>query len=124
MTCPPFIRTGLVAIVLVSIPTEPPGLSAAALAVEARDASVGEYAPLFMMPGVLHCAGGPGPDRADWASVIDDWVEKGQAPARIIASKIAADGTASRTRPLCPCPQRAVYTGTGSLDDEASFACR
>ena len=35
-----------------------------------------------MMPGVLHCAGGPGPERVDWAAAIDEWVEKGKAPDR------------------------------------------
>ena len=52
--------------------------------------------------------------------MIDDWVEKGQAPERVIATKMAA-GTVTRTRPLCAYPLRAVYNGTGSLDDEKSF---
>ena len=29
-----------------------------------------------------------------------------------------------RTRPLCPYPQQAVYTGTGSTDDAENFVCR
>ncbi len=90
---------------------------------QARDANVRDYARLFMMPGVLHCACGPGPDTVDWAQVIDDWVVKGQAPERVIARKVAAAGAVSRTRPLCVYPQRAVYNGTGSLDDEKSFSC-
>ena len=49
-----------------------------------------DYVRMFMMPGVLHCAGGPGPDRVDWAAVIDDWVEKGAAPERIVATKMAS----------------------------------
>jgi feruloyl esterase len=91
--------------------------------VQARDKNVRDFARVFMMPGVLHCAGGPGPDRVDWATVIDDWVEKGQAPDRVIASKIAA-GAVSRTRPLCVYPKRAVFSGTGSIDDEKSFVCK
>jgi hypothetical protein len=91
--------------------------------VEARDKKVRDFARMFVMPGVLHCTGGPGPDRADWAAVIDNWVEKGQAPERVIASKMAA-GAVARTRPLCPYPQHAVYNGTGSIDDEKSFACK
>jgi feruloyl esterase len=77
-----------------------------------------------MMPGVLHCAGGPGPDQVDWTSAIDSWVESGRAPDRLVARKLASDGTASRTRPLCVYPQRAVYSGAGSLDDEGSFVCK
>ena len=84
---------------------------------------VRDYARLFMMPGVLHCFGGPGPDTADWASVIDQWVERGQAPDRIIARKTVS-GTTTRTRPLCPYPQRAVYNGSGSMEEESSFTCK
>jgi hypothetical protein len=29
-----------------------------------------------------------------------------------------------RTRPLCPHPKEAVYTGSGSIDDAANFVCR
>ena len=77
-----------------------------------------------MMPGVLHCAGGSGPDRANWPTAIADWVERGKVPVRIVASKIGADGTPARTRPLCPYPEVAVFKGKGSTDDEANFACR
>ena len=77
-----------------------------------------------MSTGVLHCAGGPGPDTVDWAAAIDEWVEKGKAPDRLIAQKRAATGAVSRSRPLCTYPQRAVYNGRGNPDDAASFACR
>src|SRR5213078_3741179 len=60
--------------------------------VQARDAKTADYFRMFMMPGVLHCAGGPGPDNADWTSAIVDWVEKGKAPDRMVARKMAADG--------------------------------
>jgi feruloyl esterase len=79
---------------------------------------------MFMMPGVLHCAGGPGPDNVDWASVIDTWVDKGQAPDRVIARKVAAGGAVSRSRPLCVYPQRATYKGSGSIDDAENFVCK
>jgi feruloyl esterase len=92
--------------------------------VQTRDAAVRDYFRLFMMPGVLHCAGGPGPDTADWPAAIVDWVEHGKAPDQVIARKAAAGGPVSRTRPLCPYPQRAQYKGSGSMDDAASFVCR
>ena len=57
--------------------------------VQARDRGR-DFARLFMMPGVAHCQGGPGPDRVDWYSVIDNWVEKGAAPERIVATKMAS----------------------------------
>ena len=91
--------------------------------VQARDAKAGDYFRLFMMPGVLHCGGGAGPDTTDWTAAIVDWVEHNKAPDRIIASKMS-EGVAMRTRPLCPYPQRAVYKGSGSTDDAANFVCR
>jgi hypothetical protein len=91
--------------------------------VKARDAKAGDYFRMFLMPGVLHCAGGPGPDTVDWAATIDQWVEHGKAPDRVLAEKRVA-GAVTRTRPLCPYPQRAVYSGSGSTDDAANFTCR
>jgi feruloyl esterase len=91
---------------------------------EAGDPMIRDRFRMFMLPGVLHCGGGPGPDSVDWTSAIIDWVEKGKAPDRIVAAKMASDGRVTRSRPLCPYPQHAVYSGTGSTDDEKSFACR
>jgi feruloyl esterase len=73
---------------------------------------------LFMAPGMNHCSGGDGPFRFDQVSALDEWVEKGTAPERVIASH-----PSGRTRPLCPYPQVAKYTGSGSTDDAASFVC-
>lgn len=89
----------------------------------ARDPKAAESVRMFMMPGVLHCLGGPGPDSVDWAAAIDGWVESGQAPAQIIARK-GNGGNVTRTRPLCPYPQRAVYSGTGSTDQAENFVCK
>ena len=77
-----------------------------------------EYARLYMMPGMGHCRGGAGPDQADFMSSLVDWVENGEAPERIIASR--RDG--SLTRPLCPHPQVAVHEG-GDANDAASYRC-
>ena len=91
--------------------------------VQARDPNTSEYFRMFLMPGVLHCAGGPGPDNADWAAAIDEWVDGGKAPARIVARKVA-NGAVTRTRPLCPYPQKAVYNGGGSIDEAENFVCK
>jgi feruloyl esterase len=91
--------------------------------VYARDPNAAGYFRTFLMPGVLHCSGGAGPDTVDWARTIADWVENGKAPDRVIATKVAG-GTVTRSRPLCPYPQKAVYSGSGSTDDERNFACR
>ena len=91
--------------------------------VVARDPGAAEDVRLFMMPGVLHCAGGQGADQVDRLAAIVDWVEKGEAPTRLVASKrVGADVV--RTRPLCMYPQAAIYKGSGSTDEAANFTCR
>jgi feruloyl esterase len=77
---------------------------------------------LFMAPGVNHCSGGEGPSTVDYLSALEQWVEDGKAPERIIASG-ALDRGAMRTRPLCPYPQIAKYKGQGNPDDAANFEC-
>jgi Tannase and feruloyl esterase len=84
---------------------------------------VEDYARLFMAPGMYHCGGGVGPNTFDALTALEQWVEQGQAPASIVASHTRGPGT-NRTRPLCPFPQRAVYTGQGSIDDAANFVCQ
>ena len=81
-----------------------------------------DFYRLFMAPGVAHCRGGPGPDRFDVVAAIERWVEQGEAPDRLIASKVV-DGEVRRSRPLCVYPQVARYDGSGSIDDAANFAC-
>lgn len=91
--------------------------------VQANDPTFRDYMRLFMLPGVLHCAGGPGADTVDWISAIADWVERDRAPTRLIASKAATDSTPARTRPLCVHPERATYRGSGDPNVEANYAC-
>jgi hypothetical protein len=81
-----------------------------------------EFARLFMAPGVGHCAGGVGPQPQGMFDALVKWVEKGQAPDTILASKPLPDGGV-RTRPLCPYPAVAKYKGTGSTDEAANFQC-
>ena len=78
---------------------------------------------LFMAPGMEHCSGGPGPSQADWLTALEQWVEKGQAPGQIVASR-STDGKVTRTRPLCPYPQVATYKGNGNTDEAANFTCK
>jgi feruloyl esterase len=78
---------------------------------------------LFMAPGMTHCGGGEGPNTFDMVTALEQWVEHGKAPDRIIASH-STNGIVDRTRPLCPYPQVAVYKGTGSTADAANFECR
>jgi feruloyl esterase len=77
---------------------------------------------LFLAPGMGHCGGGEGPNKMDLEGTLDKWVDKGAAPDKIIASHATA-GKVDRTRPLCPYPQAAKYSGSGSIDEAASFSC-
>ena len=78
---------------------------------------------LYMVPGMIECNGGPGTDTFDMLTVMRRWVERGEAPNDVLASRVE-HGKVIRTRPLCPYPQVATYRGSGSTDDAGSFACR
>ena len=84
--------------------------------------NVQEFYRLFLMPGVSHCRDGTGPDTFDGLGALEAWVERGEAPQRIEATKLL-DGRPVRTRPLCPYPEVARYNGSGSIDEAASFTC-
>ena len=88
--------------------------------VQAHDSSAGDYCRLFMVPGCLHCGGGPGASDVDWLSAIVDWVEHGKAPDRLIASK-SAHGKIVLTRPLLGYPATSVYNGSGDPNSADSF---
>jgi feruloyl esterase len=88
----------------------------------AEDA-VPDFIRLFMVPGMLHCSGGPGTDTFDALGALERWVEQDTAPETITASH-RANGAVSRTRPLCAYPKVAVYNGRGSTDQAENFTCR
>lgn len=85
-------------------------------------AAASNWIRLFMVPGMGHCWGGEGPDTFDKIGVIEQWVEQGKAPARIISAHETA-GKVDRTRPLCPYPQVARYNGAGNINDASNFTC-
>jgi hypothetical protein len=73
----------------------------------------------YMVPGMLHCAGGNAYDKFDLLGPLVEWVENGKAPERPVASR--RDGSASV--PLCPHPAYAHYTG-GEAAKPESYECR
>ncbi|NGY03304.1 tannase/feruloyl esterase family alpha/beta hydrolase [Solimonas terrae] len=106
--------------------------------------SVDGFVRLYMVPGLQHGVGGPGANvfgqlapgsgdaRHNISAALFDWVEKGVAPGAIIASRYDGDlkpllapdrATLIRTRPLCPYPEFARWTGRGSSDDAETFSC-
>jgi hypothetical protein len=96
------------------------------------------FVRLYMVPGMQHCADGPGTDyfgevgrltfhdpTHSLGASLERWVEKGTAPGTVIASKYADKDRqhATMTRPLCPYPQAAKYKGGGDTNDAGSFEC-
>ena len=99
-----------------------------------------DFYRLFVVPGMGHCTGGPGPNafgglaqpevpmdsQHDLVSALEQWVEHGVAPSQIIATKYVKDdpkqGIAMQ-RPVCPYPQEAEYKGRGDTADAGNFAC-
>lgn len=88
-----------------------------------------DFARLFAVPGMNHCATGPATDNFDALGAIVDWVEKGKAPDAILATvsagnkELPANWSRSRARPLCPWPEFAHYIG-GDVEKAESFVCR
>jgi feruloyl esterase len=92
--------------------------------VEAKTPGAQDFLRLFMIPSMGHCGGGDGPNAFDSTSTIVNWVEKDEAPERLTAAHIGAEGRFGMTRPLCAEPKIAVYKGTGSTDDADNFVCK
>jgi len=90
-----------------------------------RLARTQKYARLFMVPGMFHCAGGPGPNVFDAITPLINWVENGVAPETIVATKFVNDTPPAvvMTRPLCVYPKVAKYIGSGSTSVAANFTC-
>lgn len=80
-----------------------------------------DHVRLFMVPGMAHCADGPGATSFDMLAALENWSERGEAPERVIAERPKSDPPF--TRPLCPWPKTARYTGSGPTNDAASFKC-
>ena len=113
--------------------------------------ALAEFARTYMVPGMVHCAGGPGAWAADYIQAMVDWVESDSAPERLMAEHPgdftfmeAQAAIAGRTlswaeslleagetqpdrkrfsRPLCPYPQYAQYKGSGDAAEASSFDC-
>jgi feruloyl esterase len=84
-------------------------------------ASVEDYARLYLVPGMAHCAGGEQTvDSFDLLTPIVQWVENGEAPGAIAATGRSMPG---QSRPLCPFPTYAHFEG-GDAADVSSYACR
>jgi feruloyl esterase len=84
---------------------------------------VQDFYRLYMVPGMFHCGGGPGPNVFDLQTALERWVEQKEAPEAVVATH-STNRVVDRSRPLCPYPKTAVYKGSGDTNDAASFDCR
>lgn len=94
---------------------------------------------LYMVPGMQHCFGGPGPSalgqfgiatsaasRHGIFDALEAWIEHGTAPGSIVATKYAEgiSGRVAMTRPICPYPQVPAYNGSGDTNEARNFHCQ
>ena len=104
-------------------------------------ASVDDFMRLYVVPGMGHCGVGTGPEPADIGErlrpsqdsarsvsrALQRWVERGVAPREIIATKYRTEDDPTsgiiRTRPVCPYPHEAHWSGKGDPDDAATYVC-
>jgi feruloyl esterase len=99
--------------------------------------AVMDFMRLFMVPGMHHCANGPGPNvfgganqglppqldaQHDIVMALDHWVEDGVAPEKIMASHLT-NGNVDRTLALCPYPQAPVFNGSGDANFAENYHC-
>ena len=108
----------------------------------AGEQKAAEFTRLYMVPGMQHCGEGPGPASFGQQGPDDQppandpehsvylalqaWVETGAAPEKVIAEHVDRDGGTSvvtLSRPLCPYPREAKYTGTGDRASAANYVC-
>jgi feruloyl esterase len=83
---------------------------------------VQQWSKFYLVPGMLHCRGGEAAlDQFDLLDALVNWVEHGTAPDAVVATGAALPG---RSRPLCPYPKHAQYTGKGNPEDAKSFVCQ
>jgi feruloyl esterase len=69
-----------------------------------------------------HCGGGPATlDQFDLLTLLTEWVVADKPPESVVATGSDFPG---RSRPLCPYPEHAQYTGSGDPEKASSFACR
>jgi feruloyl esterase len=88
--------------------------------------ALGASARLFMVPGMVHCNRGPGPNFFDALGALEQWVEQGRPPERLVATKYTNDDRTKperRAMPLCPFPTQARYTGIGGMYRAESWSC-
>jgi len=88
--------------------------------------AVQSFARLFPVPGMGHCSGGNGPNAFDALSPLVEWVEHGNAPEQIIATKYVNNNASlgvQMARRICAYLKQPHYLGTGDANTAANYVC-
>ncbi|MDO5622985.1 MAG: tannase/feruloyl esterase family alpha/beta hydrolase [Paracoccus sp. (in: a-proteobacteria)] len=87
---------------------------------QAASDTPGDFARLFVVPGMTHCGGGPALDDFDPLTLLEGWMDSGEAPTQMPATGTAFPGV---TQPVCVWPAEAHFTGADPAQ-AASYECR
>jgi hypothetical protein len=82
--------------------------------VERKLPDADDFYRLYLIPGMLHCGGGPAPANVDWLAALQDWVEKREAPSGLIATdgpRGQPPAPGAPTQLACPYPQKPTDGG-------------
>lgn len=100
-----------------------------------NNGNAADFAQFYPVPGMGHCRGGQSTDQFDMLTPLVAWVERGEKPQQVIATargegnlggvneELPASWSATRTRPLCPYPEVATYSGKGDVENANGFLC-
>lgn len=82
---------------------------------------VRQFLRFYEVPGFGHAVSSVFNASWDSLTALENWVERGTAPAaQIVADSVGVPG---RTRPLCEYPRWPKYRGSGDVNSAASFDC-
>ncbi len=97
-------------------------------------AATQDFYRLFLVPGMGHCSGGPGPWAIDLVGALDRWVGEDAAPRALLGHRVRPDWPRPSfplvptdpalilgRQPLYPYPSWPRYTGRGSPGDPRSY---
>jgi feruloyl esterase len=82
-----------------------------------------DFARLFMVAGDGMCPGFGNAEDFNTLKAVEQWVEKGVAPDKIVMVHRDDQRKAFRTRPVCAYPKVAKYKGGGDPNESANFIC-